>query len=182
MLPCGSSNPAVIVAAGALPPPALAAASSNPTATIAALVIMRVIERIGTSSVARPDRLRAAERRCLLRARAAVLAIGRRADHGEVSVELDVDLAPVVERDLELVVAVLIADRGLGDPTAAGGGECRGSCAVVRTAVIGVSPASSPPAATNVAPPPIAAAASSGRTAASLRVVMRIICMPPSCP
>ena len=37
------------------------------------------------------------------------------ADHVEAAVELDVDLAAVGARDLDLVVALLVADLGLGD-------------------------------------------------------------------
>ena len=42
------------------------------------------------------------------------------ADDVEVLVELDVDLRAVVEGDLDLVVALFVADFGLGDATAAG--------------------------------------------------------------
>ena len=44
-------------------------------------------------------------------------------DHGEGLVELDVDLRPVVEGHLHLVVAVLVADLGLGDPALASVGQ-----------------------------------------------------------
>src|SRR5215216_3911684 len=43
-----------------------------------------------------------------------VLAVRRRADDVEVAVELDVDLAAVRAGDLDLVVALLVADLGLG--------------------------------------------------------------------
>ena len=38
----------------------------------------------------------------------------------EVGVELDVDLSAIGERDLDLVVAVLVADLGVGDPALTG--------------------------------------------------------------
>ena len=41
--------------------------------------------------------------------------VGLAADDVEVAIELHVDLAAVVERDLDLVVALLVADLGLGD-------------------------------------------------------------------
>src|SRR5687768_11116023 len=47
------------------------------------------------------------------------LAIGHPLDDVEVLVELHVDLLATVERDLDLVVAVLVADLGLGDLAAA---------------------------------------------------------------
>jgi len=50
----------------------------------------------------------------------ALLVIGARADDVEALVELDVDLAAVVERDLDLVVALLVAYLGLGHPALAG--------------------------------------------------------------
>jgi hypothetical protein len=40
--------------------------------------------------------------------------VGHRGDHGELLVELDVDLAAVVEGDLDVVVALLVVDLGLG--------------------------------------------------------------------
>ena len=48
------------------------------------------------------------------------LVVGLVADHVELLVELDVDLGAVVEGDLDLVVALLVADLGLGDPALAG--------------------------------------------------------------
>ena len=51
-----------------------------------------------------------------------VLRVGR-SDDGEVLVELDVDLAAVVQGHLDLVVALLVADLGARDPAAAGLGE-----------------------------------------------------------
>ena len=44
------------------------------------------------------------------------LVIHRVADNGEGSVQLHVDLASVVERHFDLVVALLVADLGTGDP------------------------------------------------------------------
>ena len=44
-----------------------------------------------------------------------VLVVGRRADDTELAVELDVDLAAVRPGDLDLVVALLVADLGAGD-------------------------------------------------------------------
>src|SRR3954464_8815374 len=52
-----------------------------------------------------------------------VLPAGLRADDGEVPVQLDVDLAAVVAGDLDLVVALLVADLGAGHATASGLGE-----------------------------------------------------------
>src|SRR5207342_1480865 len=57
-------------------------------------------------------------------ARSVAIAVG--ADDVEALVELDVDLAAAVERDLDLVVALLVADLGPGDPAAAGVDE--GGC------------------------------------------------------
>ena len=53
--------------------------------------------------------------------------IGLLADHVEPAVELDVDLAAVVEGDLDLVVALLVAHLGLGDRAAPGVRERRGA-------------------------------------------------------
>ena len=49
-----------------------------------------------------------------------VLVVGLGADDREVAVELDVDLAAVVEGDLDLVVALLVADLGAGHLPLAG--------------------------------------------------------------
>ena len=48
------------------------------------------------------------------------LVVGLGADDLEVLVELDVDLAAVVQGHLDLVLALLVADLGLGDLAAAG--------------------------------------------------------------
>src|SRR5215210_6349516 len=52
-----------------------------------------------------------------------VLLVGLAADHGEVLVQLDVDLAPAGQSHLDLVVALLVADLGTRDPAAAGLGQ-----------------------------------------------------------
>src|SRR3954471_10256917 len=57
------------------------------------------------------------------RRRRPVTAVGRAADDGEVLIELHVDLAAVVEDDLDLVVALLVVDLGAGHAAAAGRGE-----------------------------------------------------------
>ena len=51
---------------------------------------------------------------------AALLAVAVLADDAEVRVEVDVDLAAVGTRDLDLVGALLVADLGLGHSSAAG--------------------------------------------------------------
>jgi hypothetical protein len=67
-------------------------------------------------------------------ARAVLLAVGLLADHVKAAVELHVDLAAVVEGDLYLVVALLVADLGLGDLAAARVGERRSAGLVERAA------------------------------------------------
>src|SRR5829696_4224490 len=61
--------------------------------------------------------------RSSLTALTGVLDIGVRADDGEGLVQLHIDLPAVVEGDLDLVVALLVADLGAGHPAAAGLGE-----------------------------------------------------------
>src|ERR1043166_8408238 len=60
----------------------------------------------------------------------AALVVGVGGDDVERVVELDVDLAAVVEGDLDLVGAVLVAGLGLGHLAAARLGERRGAGAV----------------------------------------------------
>ena len=73
-------------------------------------------------------------RSALVVAPAVVLTFG--ADDAEVLVELDVDLAAVVECDLDLVVALLVADLGAGDASLAGVRE-RGSLRLLEGAAGG---------------------------------------------
>ena len=58
---------------------------------------------------------------------ACAVVVGDRAQDVEVRVEVDVDLAAVGARDLDLVRAFLVADFGLGDLAAAGVRERRGA-------------------------------------------------------
>ena len=60
--------------------------------------------------------------------------VGRTADDVEATVELHVDLAAVVARHLDLVVALLVADLGLRDLAAARALERRCACLVERGA------------------------------------------------
>jgi hypothetical protein len=53
-------------------------------------------------------------------------------DHVERAIELHVDLTAVVARDLDLVIALLVADLAAGDLATAGGLERRGTGLVER--------------------------------------------------
>ena len=61
-------------------------------------------------------------------------AVGRRVDHVEVAVKVDVDLAAVVEGDPDLVVALFVADLALGHLAAARLVERDGARVVERVA------------------------------------------------
>ena len=71
-------------------------------------------------------------------------AVGLTADHVEAFVELHVDLEAVVERDLDLVVAVLVAHLGVRDPATASVGK-RGPEARARASPVIGGSLSSPP-------------------------------------
>jgi hypothetical protein len=62
-------------------------------------------------------------------------AVGRLVGDVEAAIEMDVDLAAVVADDLDLVVALFVADLGPGDSAATGGIERRGLCLLERPAV-----------------------------------------------
>ena len=53
-------------------------------------------------------------------------AVGGLVDRVEATIEMDIDLAAVVPGHLDLVVALLVASLGGGDPPAARGVEGRG--------------------------------------------------------
>ena len=90
-------------------------------------------QRKGAPSLKRTATFESAEapfRQLSVVARALRLSVGLVPDDVEVAVELHVDLASVLEGDLDLVVALLVADLGLGDLAAAGVLERRGACPV----------------------------------------------------
>ena len=84
-----------------------------------------------------------------------VVAVRLGADDLKALVELDVDVAPVGQRDLDLVQALLVADLGFGDLAATGVRERAAFALASAAPVIGASEASS-------SPPAIAAAADRG--------------------
>src|SRR3954470_13681535 len=76
-----------------------------------------------------------AVRRAAGRSAAGLIAgVRLRADDGEALVQLDVDLVTVAESDLDLVVALLVADLGAGDPTATGRRQSGGARVLERVA------------------------------------------------
>jgi len=72
------------------------------------------------------------------------LLVGLAAEHDEALVEVDVDLAAVGPGDLELVVALLVADLGLGDPTTTEWGRAATLARVSGCPVSGVADSSGP--------------------------------------
>src|SRR3954468_18569213 len=63
-----------------------------------------------------------------------IAGVRLRADDGEALVQLDVDLVTVAESDLDLVVALLVAAPGAGDPAAAGRRQSGGARVLERVA------------------------------------------------
>ena len=95
--------------------------------------------------------------------------VGLAAHDVEVAVELDVGLATVVEGDLDLVVALLVADLGVRDRALAGVGQRRGARLLQGRTVDGLLAAPSPsgpaPVALAIAAPPAPRAATLAATA-----------------